>query len=178
MNAVKKSVFHKTYGNGIITEHNGDVITVDFSGVEKKFLLPDSFEQAFLSTNDEELSVLIEKLISEKLYKKNQKINIKKSNPILFCNISWMDSYLGETDEDIPQNGGSYVAKNKSPLLIGLGDGYNMVCSDAMAMIRETSEFMEIHDKELVVLTKDSVSVMDYDGNAVERDSYTAELDL
>lgn len=71
-----------------------------------------------------------------------------------------------------------YVAKNKSPLLIGLGDGYNMVCSDAMAMIRETSEFMEIHDKELVVLTKDSVSVMDYDGNAVERDSYTAELDL
>lgn len=71
-----------------------------------------------------------------------------------------------------------YVAKNKSPLLIGLGDGYNMVCSDAMAMIRETSKFMEIHDKELVVLTKDSVSVMDYDGNAVERDSYTAELDL
>ncbi|UOC11932.1 glutamine--fructose-6-phosphate transaminase (isomerizing) [Streptococcus equinus] len=71
-----------------------------------------------------------------------------------------------------------YVAKNKSPLLIGLGDGYNMVCSDAMAMIRETSEFMEIHDKELVVLTKDSVSVMDYDGNAIERDSYTAELDL
>ena len=71
-----------------------------------------------------------------------------------------------------------YVAKNKSPLLIGLGDGYNMVCSDAMAMIRETSEFMEIHDKELVVLTKDSVSVMDYDGDTIERDSYTAELDL
>ena len=53
-----------------------------------------------------------------------------------------------------------------------------MVCSDAMAMICETSEFMEIHDKELVVLTKDSISVMDYDGNAIERASYTAELDL
>lgn len=71
-----------------------------------------------------------------------------------------------------------YVAKNKSPLLIGLGDGYNMVCSDAMAMIRETSEYMEIHDKELVVLKKDSFEVMDYDGNAIERGSYTAELDL
>ena len=71
-----------------------------------------------------------------------------------------------------------YVAKNKSPLLIGLGDGYNMVCSDAMAMIRETSEYMEIHDKELVVLKKDSVEVMDYDGNAIERGSYKAELDL
>ncbi len=71
-----------------------------------------------------------------------------------------------------------YVAKNKSPLLIGLGEGYNMVCSDAMAMIRETSEFMEIHDKEIVILMKDSVVVMDSDGNNIERGSYTAELDL
>ncbi len=71
-----------------------------------------------------------------------------------------------------------YVAKNKSPLLVGLGEGYNMVCSDAMAMIRETSEFMEIHDKELVIVTKDGVQVQDYDGNLVERESYTAELDL
>lgn len=71
-----------------------------------------------------------------------------------------------------------YVAKNKSPLLIGLGEGYKMVCSDAMAMIRETSEFMEIHDKELVIVTKDSVQVQDYDGHIIKRESYTAELDL
>ena len=71
-----------------------------------------------------------------------------------------------------------YVAKNKSPLLVGLGDGYNMVCSDAMAMIRETSQFMEIHDQELVIVRKDSVEVQDYDGHTLERESYTAELDL
>lgn len=71
-----------------------------------------------------------------------------------------------------------YVAKNKSPLLIGLGDGYNMVCSDAMAMIRETNQFMEIHDKELVIVKADSVEIQDYDGNVQERSSYTAELDL
>ena len=71
-----------------------------------------------------------------------------------------------------------YVAKNKSPLLIGLGYGYNMVCSDAMAMIRETNQYMEIHDKELVIVKADSVEVQDYDGNRRERASYTAELDL
>ena len=71
-----------------------------------------------------------------------------------------------------------YVAKNKSPLLIGLGDGYNMVCSDAMAMIRETNQYMEIHDQELVIVKADSVEVQDYDGNVKERASYTAELDL
>ena len=71
-----------------------------------------------------------------------------------------------------------YVAKNKSPLLIGLGDGYNMVCSDAMAMIRETNQYMEIHDQELVIVKADSVEVQDYDGKVKERTSYTAELDL
>ena len=71
-----------------------------------------------------------------------------------------------------------YVAKNKSPLLIGLGDGYNMVCSDAMAMIRETNQYMEIHDQELVIVKADSVEVQDYDRNVKERASYTAELDL
>ncbi|VTY33746.1 Glutamine--fructose-6-phosphate aminotransferase [isomerizing] [Streptococcus parasanguinis] len=71
-----------------------------------------------------------------------------------------------------------YVAKNKSPLLIGLGDGYNMVCSDAVAMIRETNQYMEIHDQELVIVKADSVEVQDYDGHVHERDSYTAELDL
>ena len=53
-----------------------------------------------------------------------------------------------------------------------------MVCSDAMAMIRETNQFMEIHDQELVIVRKDSVEVQDYDGNLQKRESYTAELDL
>ena len=55
---------------------------------------------------------------------------------------------------------------------------YNMVCSDAMAMIRETNQYMEIHDQELVIVKADSVEVQDYDGNVKERASYTAELDL
>ena len=53
-----------------------------------------------------------------------------------------------------------------------------MVCSDAMAMIRETNQYMEIHDQELVIVKADSVQVQDYDGNSRERASYTAELDL
>ena len=53
-----------------------------------------------------------------------------------------------------------------------------MVCSDAMAMIRETNQYMEIHDQELVIVKADSVEVQDYDGNRRERASYTAELDL
>lgn len=37
----------------------------------------------------------------------------------------------------------------------------------------------KFHDKELVIVrTKDNVQVRDYDGGPIERDSYTAELDL
>lgn len=33
---------------------------------------------------------------------------------VLFCNIAWMESYNGVTNEDIPVNGGSWVNENKS----------------------------------------------------------------
>jgi len=70
-----------------------------------------------------------------------------------------------------------FVAKNKSPLLIGLGKGFNVICSDAMAMLDQTHEFVEIHDGEVVILEKGSVNISKLDGTPVKRDSYTVNLD-
>ena len=70
-----------------------------------------------------------------------------------------------------------FVAKNKSPLLIGLGDGFNVICSDAMAMLDQTHEFVEIHDGEVVILKKGAVEISKIDGTPVQRDSYTVDLD-
>ena len=70
-----------------------------------------------------------------------------------------------------------FVAKNKSPLLIGLGDNFNVICSDAMAMLDQTHEFVEIHDGEVVILEKGSVNISKIDGTPVHRDSYTVNLD-
>ena len=70
-----------------------------------------------------------------------------------------------------------FVAKNKSPLLIGLGDGFNVICSDAMAMLDQTHEFVEIHDGEVVILEKGSVNISKINGTPVHRDSYTVNLD-
>ena len=71
-----------------------------------------------------------------------------------------------------------YVAKNKSPLLVGLGDGFNVVASDAMAMLQVTSQYVELHDQEMVIVKKESVEIQQLDGTVVKRDSYTAELDM
>lgn len=71
-----------------------------------------------------------------------------------------------------------FVAKNKSPLLVGVGDGFNVVASDAMAMLQVTDQFVELHDKEVVIVHKGSVQITKLDGTVVERAPYTAELDM
>ncbi|MBO0445494.1 glutamine-fructose-6-phosphate transaminase (isomerizing) [Enterococcus sp. AZ170] len=71
-----------------------------------------------------------------------------------------------------------YVAKNKSPLLIGLGDNFNVICSDAMAMLTETNHFVEIADGEMVIVKADKIEIEDQKGNLVYRESYEAQLDL
>ena len=70
-----------------------------------------------------------------------------------------------------------YVAKNKSPLLVGVGEDFNVVASDAMAMLQVTDQFIELHDKEIVIVKKDSVEITTLDGRKVEREPFTAELD-
>lgn len=70
-----------------------------------------------------------------------------------------------------------YVAKNKSPLLIGLGNGFNVICSDAMAMLKETNRFVEINDGEVVVVYADHILIEDKNGQAIERKHFVTELD-
>ena len=45
-----------------------------------------------------------------------------------------------------------FVAKNKSPLLVGLGDHFNVIASDALAMIKVTNQYKEIKDHEIVIV--------------------------
>ena len=70
-----------------------------------------------------------------------------------------------------------YVAKNKSPLLVGVGEDFNVVASDTMAMLQVTDQFIELHDKEIVIVKKDSVEITTLDGRKIERQPFTAELD-
>lgn len=70
-----------------------------------------------------------------------------------------------------------YVAKNKSPLLVGLGDGFKVVASDAMAMLQLTNQFVELMDQETVIVRKDHIEIYALDGTKIERKPFTAQLD-
>ena len=70
-----------------------------------------------------------------------------------------------------------YVAKNKSPLLIGVGDGFHVVCSDSLAMLDQTKDFLELHDGEIVVVKPNELKITDQQGNAVQRDTFHVDID-
>ncbi|MEC6747906.1 glutamine--fructose-6-phosphate transaminase (isomerizing) [Marinilactibacillus sp. XAAS-LB27] len=82
---------------------------------------------------------------------------------------------LALVDSEAPET--LYAAKNKSPLLLGTGEGFNVISSDAMAMVQETTQFIELMDGEVATLTKDSIKIEDLAGELIERDSYTAHID-
>lgn len=86
---------------------------------------------------------------------------------------SYALALLDNEDEDT-----IYVAKNKSPLLVGVGEGFNVVASDAMAMLQVTEQYVELHDQEIVIVRKDSVEIQTLEGTKVERAPYKAELDM
>ena len=70
-----------------------------------------------------------------------------------------------------------YVAKNKSPLLIGVGDDFNVIASDAIAMLQVTNRYKEIHDHEIVIVKRDEVIIKNQEGQVQEREAYTAQID-
>ena len=47
-------VTHKTFGEGVVTTHEGNYINVSFGGVVKRFVYPDAFDK-FLTVEDEAL---------------------------------------------------------------------------------------------------------------------------
>ena len=62
-----------------------------------------------------------------------------------------------------------YIAKNNSPLIIGLGDKEKYIASDVPAILAYTNKYYTLNEKEYAVINEDEVIVYDEWGNTVEK---------
>jgi glutamine---fructose-6-phosphate transaminase (isomerizing) len=153
---------HQSTSHRFTIVHNG--VIENYEEIQKEYLQ----DVNFVSETDTEVIVqLVERSMGE-----GNTVEKAFRQTLSLLKGSYAIALLDETD---PEK--IYVGKNKSPLLVGLGDGVNVVASDAMAMLNITNEFVELMDKEIVIVTRDSVTIKNLAGVTVARDSYIAELD-
>ena len=153
---------HPHSGNNFTLVHNGIIENAEF--LKNKYLKDEAFE----SQTDTEVIVKL----AEKFY--SSKKDIKK----VICQLigELEGSYaLAIINKHTPDT--IYAVKNKSPLIIGKGNGFNMLASDPIAMLSKTNEFYDIDDKEFAVIANDSVKIYSDDTNEIKKEPYKLDFD-
>ncbi|MBM6616191.1 glutamine--fructose-6-phosphate transaminase (isomerizing) [Bacillus suaedaesalsae] len=154
---------HQSSSQRFTLVHNG--VIENYDHIKRDYLQGVTFQS---ETDTEVVVQLIEKFVKE-----GQGVEEAFRGALKLLKGSYAIGLLDEQNPDI-----IFVAKNKSPLLVGLGEGFNVVASDAMAMIQVTNQYVELIDKEIVIVTRESVTIKNLEGTVVERAPYTAELDM
>lgn len=68
-------------------------------------------------------------------------------------------------------------ARRNSPLVVGLGTGENFLASDVSAFVEHTRRAVALGQDQVVTITPEGISVIDFDGNAVQPDEFTVDWD-
>ncbi|MBU0439304.1 glutamine--fructose-6-phosphate transaminase (isomerizing) [Staphylococcus succinus] len=153
---------HQSSSNRFTLVHNG--VIENYEELRNEYLS----EIAFQSETDTEVIVqLVEYFSNEGLPTEEAFTKV-----VSLLEGSYALGLIDSADKDT-----IFVAKNKSPLLIGVGDDFNVIASDAIAMLQVTNRYKEIHDHEIVIVKRDEVIIKAQDGSVQERDAYTAQID-
>lgn len=153
---------HTSKTERFVLVHNG--IIENFAELKEEYLRDVSFK----SDTDTEVVVHLVEKMSEKVGDTGEAFRLA---------LTKLEGSYAIAMIDLQDENTLYVAKNKSPLLIGKGNGENMVASDAMAVIHLTDQFIELEDGEMAFLTREKISHFKVSGEEVNREPFTAEID-
>ena len=62
-------------------------------------------------------------------------------------------------------------------MLIGIGADFNVVTSDAVAMLDQTHDFIELHDGEVAIVDPDNVQLFSAAGETMNREPFHLDID-
>ena len=155
---------HISFHNHICLVHNG--VIENYKEI-KAFLLEKGYE-FYGETDSEIVANLIE---YHYLLNKNMLETIKTVVSILKGSFA-ICLFASDSKDEL------YIFKKGSPLVVGLGKGFNLVASDASPMIEYTTEFIEIDDLEYGLITKDKVTIYNSDGLEVNKQTIRKDIEL
>jgi len=69
------------------------------------------------------------------------------------------------------------AARATSPMVLGIGENENFVASDVPALLPYTREVIFLHDGDMALITQESITLTDFDGNPVDREISTIDWD-
>ena len=144
--------------------HNG---IIENYAVIKKRLLKEGMK--FITETDTEVLV---NLIDSYLKKKNdlfQAVRYALNEVEGTYGIAVI--YKGEPDKII-------VARNGSPLVLGIGDGENFIASDVNALIAHTKQVVYFEDGEMAVVTKDGFTAKTIEDLDIEKEIQEVTISL
>ncbi len=71
-----------------------------------------------------------------------------------------------------------YAVRKDSPLIVGLSEGESFVASDIPAVLKYTRRYYLLDENEIAVLSKDGVSVLDLNGESIDKEVFEANWSL
>jgi len=158
----KNSHPHTSCKEDIAIVHNG--IIENYEDLKESLV---SEGHKFKSETDTEV---IAHLI-EKFYQKDMVLAVRATLKQLKGSFA-----LAVISKDYPDQ--LIAARSGSPLVVGIGKGENFIASDIPALLEYTKKMLFIEDDEMIVLTKDDVTITSLDGEKILREPTTITWDI
>ena len=146
---------HISCKNDIVLVHNGII--------ENYTILKDKLIKEGYTFKSETDSEVISNLIS---------YNLTKTNDIYTAFVNSLKELEGSYGIAMIYNKEQnkiFVAKNNSPLIIGIGEQENLVASSMVAFSKITDKIIQLNDGENAILTGDSVEIFDINSNKINK---------
>lgn len=153
---------HPHCSENIILLHNG--IIENYKTI-KNFLIEKGYK--FLSETDTEVAA---HLLNYEYKKQNDKLKpIEKMKKAIYALVSQIKGAFafGILCTDVPDI--LFVVKYGSPIVLGVGENENYMASGITALVDHTRFIIILEDKEIAFLTAEDISIVDFNGNPINR---------